>query len=276
MAIGPTHPLANAAKGAAAGSLLGPIGTAVGAGASILGSALQRSWQKKMWDRQNRYNAPSAQVGRYRDAGINPNMVIGGGGTSAGNAGPVGSYQKGEIGDIGASFTNQMAQYQNIRNQKQQVENMKSDKNLVDKKAITETVRALSIGAQANLSKGQLNRLNKLLPAEVSKYQSDAEYASDRIGLLEIQKRLTEGKVTGQTLSNTFQTFKNELWEDNKMTMSDATWLRMFTGFLKEAGISDKLPQVKQWIEEQTNKLQNLGQNRPGVKNGKNWRDRRN
>jgi len=39
------------------------------------------------WDRQNAYNTPAAQMQRFRDAGINPNLVVGSGGP--GNSTPV-------------------------------------------------------------------------------------------------------------------------------------------------------------------------------------------
>lgn len=33
--------------------------------------------QKDMWNAQNQYNTPSAQMSRYRDAGLNPNLIYG-------------------------------------------------------------------------------------------------------------------------------------------------------------------------------------------------------
>lgn len=33
--------------------------------------------QKEMWNAQNAYNTPSAQMSRYRDAGLNPNLIYG-------------------------------------------------------------------------------------------------------------------------------------------------------------------------------------------------------
>lgn len=41
------------------------------------------------WDRVNAYNSPAAQMQRFRDAGLNPNLIYGRG--SAGDAGAVGS-----------------------------------------------------------------------------------------------------------------------------------------------------------------------------------------
>lgn len=41
---------------------------------------------KQMWDLQNEYNSPSAQMARYQEAGLNPNLVYGAGGMMSGNA----------------------------------------------------------------------------------------------------------------------------------------------------------------------------------------------
>lgn len=38
-----------------------------------------RDWQEKMWNLNNEYNTPLAQVNRLQDAGLNPNLVYGNG-----------------------------------------------------------------------------------------------------------------------------------------------------------------------------------------------------
>nr|DAH49897.1 MAG TPA: DNA pilot protein VP2 [Microviridae sp.] len=42
--------------------------------------------QKEMWHMQNDYNKPSAQMARYQEAGLNPNLIYGSGSASAGNS----------------------------------------------------------------------------------------------------------------------------------------------------------------------------------------------
>lgn len=49
----------------------------------------QMDYNTLMWNKQNEYNSPSAQVQRFRDAGLNPYMMMNGG--SAGNAQAAGS-----------------------------------------------------------------------------------------------------------------------------------------------------------------------------------------
>lgn len=71
-------------------SLVPGIGTVAGAGLNVLGSAIgssinqadDRSYAQQLWDNQNSYNDPAAQVDRLKKAGLNPNMVFGQVGTS--------------------------------------------------------------------------------------------------------------------------------------------------------------------------------------------------
>lgn len=46
------------------------------------------NWEqtKEMWNMNNEYNKPSAQMSRYLEAGLNPNLIYGSGSASAGNS----------------------------------------------------------------------------------------------------------------------------------------------------------------------------------------------
>lgn len=70
--------------------------TLIGAGASLLGTAgsavsqgklnrKTRKWNEKMWNLQNQYNLPSNQMARFKEAGLNPNLIYGQG--NSGNSG---------------------------------------------------------------------------------------------------------------------------------------------------------------------------------------------
>lgn len=50
----------------------------------------QAQWSEQMWNRQNEYNTPSAQMERFKAAGLNPNLIYGQG--NAGNAQGAPSY----------------------------------------------------------------------------------------------------------------------------------------------------------------------------------------
>lgn len=112
------------------------IGGAIGGIGSLFGSALGSNASKKavaeqnagnmalaeyayqkdleMWNRQNVYNDPSAQMQRLKDAGLNPNLMYGQGTTGNATSSPdynaptLGSYTG--FGDFGASQAGQQLQ----------------------------------------------------------------------------------------------------------------------------------------------------------------------
>lgn len=54
-----------------------------------------RQWQEQMVDKQNAYNSPSAQMQRFADAGLNPNLIYG---TQINSASPSGGAQAQSVG----------------------------------------------------------------------------------------------------------------------------------------------------------------------------------
>lgn len=53
-------------------------------------SQKERDWQEYMYDKNNAYNSPSAQMQRYRDAGLNPDLVYGDGSLTSPSQAPSG------------------------------------------------------------------------------------------------------------------------------------------------------------------------------------------
>lgn len=104
---------------------MGPLGTAaIGLGSSLISSAFgsifgdnsakkQFKYQQQlnreafqhnvdMWNRQNAYNTPSAQMERLQAAGLNPNLVYGNGGaTNTANNAP--TYNAGSAPDVSSA-----------------------------------------------------------------------------------------------------------------------------------------------------------------------------
>lgn len=96
-------------------------------------------WNLGLWNLQNQYNDPSAQMARLRNAGLNPNLMYSQGNT--GNAGTTPSYVKPTF--KGASFDGMLSKYTQVRQnellpyQKDLVQANISDKNItIDNKII--------------------------------------------------------------------------------------------------------------------------------------------
>lgn len=80
------------------GGLLGFAGQSSANATNLALAREQMQWQENMWDKQNAYNTPAAQVERLRAAGLNPAMMYSQG--NVGNAGSVGSYSRAQVDNV--------------------------------------------------------------------------------------------------------------------------------------------------------------------------------
>ncbi len=99
----------------------GYVNGAVGVGQDALNAEMQWYYSKKasdyafnqnlqMWNLQNAYNDPSAQMERLEKAGLNPNLVYGGGNVSGNTSGSAPSYDTPKV-----SYEDRSIQRQQLR-----------------------------------------------------------------------------------------------------------------------------------------------------------------
>jgi len=135
-------PLSPAAIGAG-GDLLGTVANAVFTG---MGNRAQRKWNERMYDRQfqdnirfwnmqNEYNAPQQQMNRYKEAGLNPNLIYGSG-SQAGTASPINTpdvqpyqHRNPDVGSGISGALSKLAHYQDFQIKQAQLDIMKQQGN---------------------------------------------------------------------------------------------------------------------------------------------------
>lgn len=66
--------------------------------AGLAGAGINGLINRAQWNKQNEYNSPEAQMDRYRQAGLNPNLIYGNGVSSAGNAGSMAEFRAQPVG----------------------------------------------------------------------------------------------------------------------------------------------------------------------------------
>lgn len=76
----------------------------------------------KMWNMQNEYNTPLAQMQRYQQAGLNPNLIYGNGVSSAGNASGAPSYEPVRFHGIDLNSIMMFQQLENLNSQNRLLE----------------------------------------------------------------------------------------------------------------------------------------------------------
>lgn len=122
-----------------------------------------------MWNMQNAYNSPTAQMSRLRQAGLNPNLVYGSGvtGNSAGSApqyepikvqrATMEPYRGWNLG-----LSDAVSTYMAARQNKAQIENMEAQNKLIKEQARTEGIRQGNIAMSTARSGFDLNLAREL------------------------------------------------------------------------------------------------------------------
>ena len=179
------------------GGLGSIVGSAIGAGAqrranihNMQLAKYQNNWQTaenekayarsvEMWNMQNRYNSPTAQMSRLRQAGLNPNLVYGSG-VTGNSAGSAPQYQPAKIQratmepyrgwNLGLSDAASM--YMAMRQNKAQVENMEAQNKLIKEQARTEGIRQGNIAMSTARSGFDLNLARELREKQFMKIVS--------------------------------------------------------------------------------------------------------
>lgn len=158
--------------------------------------AYQRELQ--MWEKQNLYNSPEAQMQRFMAAGLNPHLIYGGGSSSAGNATSFPQYHPADIqyryaapkyGEAFASILPTLMSVgswmQNMRMGEMQMRKMSVDtqKSMSESERIDQLVRYLSERNPRDLERLQ-NELNMYPDKSVLLHQN-AKRAYWQVGDLE-------------------------------------------------------------------------------------------
>lgn len=133
----------------------------------------QYQWDKnlEMWNMQNEYNSPSAQMQRFQAAGLNPNLIYGKG--NSGNSSTLPQYSaprmqsvtmQPEFFDMGNALSF-LSQYQDWRIKSAQEENIRQDTE--NKRVQSEDLWKALINlysSNSGLSVARANEINSLLP----------------------------------------------------------------------------------------------------------------
>lgn len=114
----------------------------IAGGLSALTSALSaRRANKKnqqLYEQTKRYNSPTAQMSRFRAAGLNPHLIY----TQTNEAGPAPAWQTPNF-DFSAiaNVPNELSTYQNIKESESRVDNLKQQNDLLKSQIISQNIQ---------------------------------------------------------------------------------------------------------------------------------------
>jgi len=211
-----------------------------------------QEWNLQQWHRQNAYNSPQAQMQRFKDAGLNPNLIYGRG--NSGNAGAVAPAKapdfkfKSPIQDMARYADTSLIPLQRD-NLEAQTMAQEASANLTDAKTLTEATKnnqnkfdlALAkdartftlAGIKARAEEQQQNALSALIKREIA----DATKA-DTIAIKGEELRLKKSQVKGQDLLNEIRDFEKIL-NSAGIQKTDPLYFRIFMQILGADGLED-------------------------------------
>lgn len=214
-------------------------------------------------NRQNLYNSPESQMQRYKDAGLNPNLIYGSG-ASAGNQSSTASYERpeqryqsaiqGNMPDIPSMLT----AYQDFRMRNAQIDNVRAQTENTHQRTMTEAVTRYLRDVQGRKTRQDLSQSQILAPyqQEILKGQASAAEVKalqefqrlrnmtqqEQLSLLDQQYRQKgiEGQaveVERKKAQLLFEQYRNQ-WMQMGITGSDNPILRILVRMMAESGIT--------------------------------------
>lgn len=146
---------------AAVGALIAGAASAIGSGTNAIATGKlnrkNRRWQEKMfsrqnevarenWEMQNAYNSPVRQMQRFREAGLNPNLIYGQG--NAGNAGDISVGKPGnpdtsvpDVGSVIGGVKDGLFSYYDIRMKNAEISRVEKQNELIKLEEIYKSLR---------------------------------------------------------------------------------------------------------------------------------------
>lgn len=218
------------------------------------------SQEMEMMNRMNDYNNPAAQMQRYKDAGLNPNMIYGSGGGSSGNQTSIPKYNAPTLQYNMAPVANipeMINMYQNFQMKQAQINNLKAQNDAIKQNTFTSAAQAGMLGVNTEQAKENLRQSQYTNPYQAGIIANNARMSEarleqewQRVKLMSQQEQTgylnqqyLQKNITGAGIANEqkqadllYSQYRNQ-WMKMGITTSDNPLLRIFTRMMNETGI---------------------------------------
>jgi len=191
----------------------------------------QQALNKDLWDYQNAYNTPQAQMERLKAAGLNPNLIYGSGSAGAGNAGSIEPTEVPTRQAARADVPNGMFQYLEARQMDAQYKATIQNIDLAQKRgALMDVQTGLSSLKlfQENLRKKNYGDLAQaeLDTRKFIALRSGELFANERTkgSVMDQLQQMRSKQMTSQELDNEFKKNRNELAKFGIYQSDDVKW----------------------------------------------------
>lgn len=277
----------------AGAGLVGGVASGIGAGKrdrknrdfTAKQNALNKQWTEEMWNKENAYNDPSAQMARFKQAGLNPNLIYGQSNTTSAPSLPSQSTHQDEANpsqDVAGGLNNGFMSYVQSRVMNQQLQNDKKQGLILDAEKDKKEAETLSILANTSRTNQQVNHADFLINAQLDNLMlrndltalqtesqkattqkiyaeierigkqnnlSDASIAQIAQSINESKQRIKLMKVQGSNyeVDNEIKQLERDLRRRGQ-NPNDPAWSRVLGRILEETGIIDAgINNLKDW-----------------------------
>lgn len=208
------------------------------------------------WNRMNEYNSPLNQMLRFKEAGLNPNLIYGQG--TPGNATSSPTYKAPHLQapqlDALGQIIPAIQTYANVKQQAAQTDNLRKQNDLIVAQAVTEGMKAGEIGVRTAQTDFDLNLAKELRTnsLDVARQNLANMRLDQHLKGVDIQTKTAELPLVGKR-GSLMDAQQRNLQLDNAVkqlqlilsergiTTSDNVLLRMATKFFHDAGVSTNI-----------------------------------
>lgn len=218
------------------------------------------SQELEMMNRMNDYNSPAAQMQRYKNAGLNPNMIYGSGGGSSGNQASIPKYNaptlQYNMNPI-VQIPEMISMYQDFSMKQAQINNLKAQNDSIRQNTMTSAMQAGLTSVKTKQGEEALRQSIYTNPyqasiianqargseAELRQKWQQLKLMSQQEQTAYLNQQYLEKQITGAGIENErkqtevlYNQYRNQ-WMKMGITTSDNPLLRIFTRMMNETGI---------------------------------------
>ncbi|AJK28241.1 hypothetical protein [Eel River basin pequenovirus] len=190
----------------------------------------QSAFNREMWDLQNEYNLPSAQMDRLRKAGLNPNLMYGNG-ASGGQAGAIQQATMPKYQSARANYSYVPAQvpqilgmYQDFKLKDAQMDLLKEQATTAREKGLTEA--ALRSGRRIGLTHSNAIKYSQAKYAQAFN-KLELETNQQRLKNLGMDHRLKELDIPYRQARSGLKGIEYDWLKNRGIRPQDALWMRL-------------------------------------------------
>ena len=219
---------------------------------NLMLARLQNKWNIEQWQRENDYNSPTAQMARFRSAGLNPNLIYGQQNTSASSptltSGASASPQ--DMSPIGRkrNFGQAVQEMLNLEMQQAQIEAIKAGTENTKANTVKtgEETKSLTIDNMYKAAREQLN-------LEYQGVQISVGRSVENLNKKQAEQVVQNTKNLADVLEN--NKVQRSLWRRQIQEMDDKAYFQMLDSIRQDAKLKQEIQESWQRIRESQSRI---------------------